>query len=190
MSARGVLDLSFNDLSSETDVATYLADRVKEEEIQNGAPLSPNKTKRRVSERKAVRLGNNNFTNLDVVATSLKGSVDPEVVHWIDLSFNQIEKIGDLLAKTFPNVQLLYLQANRISKLSDLRKLSAFKNLKSLVLFGNPIEESKHYRNMVLWACPQLQILDFCPITRQQRERNEIFKSTFRRRLYPDQDFD
>jgi hypothetical protein len=93
------------------------------------------------------------------------------------------------MAKNFPNLALLYMQANQVSKLTELKKLSHFKKLKSLVLFGNPVEGSKHYRNMILWACPQLQILDFCPITKAQRARNEVWAQVFRRKLYPDEDY-
>ena len=188
MTAKGVLDLSFLDLSEDSHVKSYLTESLKERELSLGTSISPNKLKKERSEIKAVRLGNNQFTSLDNVSSALAlCELDFENIHWLDLSFNQLEKFSIDFAKKFPNLQLLYLQANSFTKLSELKKLAHFKSLKSLVLFGNPVEESKHYRNMILWALPQLQILDFCPLTVQQRERNEVWTQTFRRKLYPDE---
>jgi Leucine-rich repeat (LRR) protein len=191
MTAKGVLDLSFNDLAVEADVNTCLINLAKVEEQKNGGvTISPTKTKRRQTETKAIRLGNNNISDVDMLSGPLSQVCVLENVHWLDLSFNGIEKLTESFAKSFPNLSMLYLQANGVSRLSELKKLSYFKNLKSVVLFGNPIEGSKHYRSMILWACPQLQILDFCPITADQRRRNKIWASTFRRKLYPDEDWD
>jgi len=182
--------LSFNDLAVDSDIQNCIINLAKVEEQQSGVALSPAKTKRRQTETKAIRLGNNNISNVDILGRGLGNACILENVHWLDLSFNSIEKLTENFAKSFPNLSLLYMQANQVTKLTELKKLSYFKNLKSLVLFGNPVEGSKHYRNMILWACPQLQILDFCPITAGQRSRNEIWAQVFRRKLYPDEDFD
>ena len=186
MTAKGVIDLAFCDIQAEADIINSLAEKVKEEEQMNG-PMSPTKTKRRYTELRAVRMGNNNISNVDILAGGLVQAGDRESISWLDLSFNAIEKLTPAFAEAFPNLQLLYLQANQITKLTDLKVLSHFKNLKSLVLFGNPVEGSKHYRNMILWACPHLEILDFCPITKQQRAGNVVWADVFRRKLYPDE---
>jgi len=186
MTAKGVLDMSFCDLSEDNHVINYVEDSLKEREIVTGKIPSKEKLEKEKNEIKAIRLGNNLYDSLDNVSSSMNYAVNLENIHWLDLSFNSIEKLSENFAKKFPNISLLYLQANKISKLTELKKLQHFKNLKSLVLFGNPVEESKHYRNMILWACPNLQILDFCPITEQQRSRNAVWKQTFRRKLYPD----
>jgi len=190
MAAKGVLDMSFNELADKKDIDACIGVMEKAEEHERGgAPLSPMKKKRRMDETKAVRLGNNNISDVNVLVDGLSSVVDPLNIHWLDLSFNNIECLTEAFATSFPNLSLLYLQANQITKLTQLKRLSYFKNLKSLTVFGNPVEQSKHYRNMILWACPQLQILDFCPITAQQRGRNEIWAQVFRRKLYPD-DYD
>jgi hypothetical protein len=190
MSAKGVVDLTFNDLANDADIEKCIADKSIHEEQIKGAPISPAKTQRRHAETKAIRLGNNNIGSLDIVAKGIATAATPVNVEWLDLSFNSIEKITPAFAANFPNLHLLYLQANQIQKLSELKKLQNFKNLKSLTLFGNPVEESKHYRNMVLYALPNLQILDFCPITKEQRSRNEVWATTFRRILNPEIDYD
>lgn len=90
---------------------------------------------------------------------------------WLDLSFNQIGSVNESLVSTFPNVTTLYLHANQITKLSHIKKLSGFTQLKSLTLYGNPVEENKHYKNYILYCFPELQQLDFCVITTSQRQK-------------------
>jgi Leucine-rich repeat (LRR) protein len=90
---------------------------------------------------------------------------------WLDLSFNQIGSVNESLVATFPNVTTLYLHANQITKLSHIKKLSGFTHLKSLTLYGNPVEENKHYKNYILYCFPELQQLDFCVITTSQRQK-------------------
>lgn len=102
---------------------------------------------------------------------SVPSFASPEDVMWLDLSFNQIGRIDESLAATFPNVTTLYLHANQITKLSHIKKLSGLTKLKSLTLYGNPVEENKHYRNYILYCFPELQQLDFCVITSNQRQK-------------------
>ena len=90
---------------------------------------------------------------------------------WIDISFNQITKISKDLAVQCPNLKTLYMQSNQIAKITDLKILSNLTNLTSLTLFGNPVEESKHYRNMIFYSCPGLHQLDFTLITSSQRTK-------------------
>ena len=71
----------------------------------------------------------------------------------------------------FPNLTTLYLHANQITKLSNIKKLAGLTQLKSLTLYGNPLEENKHYRNYILHIFPELQQLDFSVITSGQREK-------------------
>ena len=68
---------------------------------------------------------------------------------WIDLSFNYLTTIDEEILK-FPNLQCLYLQYNFIKDLGEVRKLGRMKNLKSVNLFGNPIEQVPGYRMWVL----------------------------------------
>ena len=58
-------------------------------------------------------------------------------------------------------LQVLNLQANRISDLKQVKKLGELPKLKKLSLFGNPIEEKKHYRSYVITVCPLVGQLGF-----------------------------
>ena len=107
------------------------------------------------------------------------------------------------------------MQANQIQKIMDLKPLTDIKHLKKLVLFGmfsadtclfiydnicnfdndhqlilnpsgNPVEESKHYRNMIFYLCPRLSELDYTPITASQRKKNEVWQLVFRKKLHPE----
>ena len=63
----------------------------------------------------------------------------PENLIWIDLSYNYLVTIDEEILK-FPNLQNLYMNYNYIKDLSQTQKLGKLKNLKSLNLFGNPVE--------------------------------------------------
>ena len=69
-----------------------------------------------------------------------------------------------------PSLQVLNLQANRISDLKQVKKLGELPKLKKLSLFGNPIEEKKHYRSYVITVCPLVGQLDFSVVTNQERD--------------------
>ena len=84
---------------------------------------------------------------------------DLSMIRWIDLSFNNIRVFGDCF-KCLPALQVLNLQANRISDLKQVKKLGELPKLKKLSLFGNPIEEKKHYRSYVITVCPLVGQLD------------------------------
>jgi Leucine-rich repeat (LRR) protein len=73
----------------------------------------------------------------------------PENLIWIDLSYNYLVTIDEEILK-FPNLQNLYLNYNYIKDLSQTQKLGKLKNLKSLNLFGNPVEQVPGYRMWVL----------------------------------------
>lgn len=47
-------------------------------------------------------------------------------------------------------IQVLYLHANSLEKLTDLAPLSRLKNLSKLTLHGNAVENTPHYRSFVL----------------------------------------
>lgn len=75
----------------------------------------------------------------------------PANLTWIDLSYNYLVTIDEEILK-FPNLQNLYLQYNYIKDLGEVRKLQKLKNLKSVNLFGNPIEQVPGYRLWILGA--------------------------------------
>ena len=119
---------------------------------------------------KALRLGNNSISTIRVFE-SISTHFDHTLIQWLDLSFNHLARVDESLVALFPNLTTLYLHANQITKLSNIKKLAGLTQLKSLTLYGNPLEENKHYRNYILHIFPELQQLDFSVITSGQREK-------------------
>lgn len=66
-------------------------------------------------------------------------------LRWLDLSQCKLSSIGEELTR-FPKLQMLYLHANQISKLSEVKKLGKLPALQKLTLHGNPIAELPHYK--------------------------------------------
>lgn len=206
----GVLDLTFCDIETEEQYAKSIQERGsfilpnspgknnKSSTLVTGGALDNNSItssslvevtgkKGKLEEVKAIRLGNNMIKSLKIIVSpSLTSLIDITKLVWIDLSFNQISKIPDNFSEQLPNVTTIYMQANQVSRLSEIKKFSGFKDLKSLTLFGNPIEEHKHYRNMVLHSCSKLAQFDMSPVTSTERKRCEIWANTFRKKLHPE----
>ena len=111
---------------------------------------------------------------------------DLSMIRWIDLSFNSIRVFGDCF-KCMPSLQVLNLQANRIGDLKQVKQLGELPKLKKLSLFGNPIEEKKHYRSYVITVCPLVGQLDFSVVTNQERDTAAGWAFTFRRKLNPEE---
>jgi len=158
----------------------------------SGSPVgSPSRRKKQTTreEVKALRLGNNNISLLSILSTkTLTHRIDTTKVLWIDLSFNNLEKIASDFAETFPSLTTLHLQANKIAKLSQIKKLGSLKHLKSLAMYGNPVEENKHYRNFVLHTCAALTQFDASPVCEYEKKRMKVWEMTFRRKLTPEED--
>jgi hypothetical protein len=96
------------------------------------------------------------------------------LLRWVDLSFNQIEHVPNILA-SYGRLNTLYLHCNRIQSAAQSKLLGRLDNLHALTLHGNPCEESKHYRKVVLSYCTVLRKLDFSTVTKQDREAAHIF---------------
>jgi hypothetical protein len=182
---KGVLDMTFQDISEEDVFTTALEKAIESQVSMPGSPGScpintstpvgreeragsPGRRKKKEA-IKALRISNNRISQVDIICGPMMAALDTSKILWLDLSFNQIKRLG-ALAATFPNVTTIYLHANQISRLSELQKLQEFPHLKSLALFGNPIEEHKHYRNYVLYACPNLTQFDMSPVTKSERQ--------------------
>ena len=169
---KGVLDLTFLDIKDESDLQNSLhSDRVLSIPLATTSP-SNSPTRRRkqaLEEVKAIRLANNEISLLQHIISPISNFIDTTKITWLDLSFNHIERLDLAIFTVFPNVTTLYLQANHISKLSEVKKLEGFPNLKSLAMYGNPIEEHKHYRNYVLLHCKSMVNFDMSPVTKSER---------------------
>ena len=71
---------------------------------------------------------------------------------------------------------MLYFHANNVSKLSEVDKLGSLTNLRSLAIFGNPIESSDGYKQYVISKIPQLKTLDFSTIIKSERVTADVWK--------------
>ncbi|XP_067949013.1 leucine-rich repeat-containing protein 51-like [Watersipora subatra] len=138
-----------------------------------GNPILPKKSspsaKQKLSKSKCFKLNNNclpQVSELKVVAEQLFEDCDN--IAWIDLSFNELTKVDDILLH-FPNLQILYLHGNQFTDMGEIEKLAKISSLKKLSLHGNPIENDKGYKYMVMAMLPQLDTLDFSRITKADR---------------------
>ncbi|KAF3426521.1 hypothetical protein E2986_05893 [Frieseomelitta varia] len=95
---------------------------------------------------------------------------DPSHLSWLDLSFNEIEHIGDDIIK-FPNLKIFYLHGNNISDINDVVKLKKLQTLRSLTLHGNPIENLPYYRGYIVHILPQLTALDFSAVLSADKKK-------------------
>ena len=131
------------------------------------SPSSPTR-KKQPEVIKAIRLGNNSISMFQILYQPLSLGLDVSTILWIDLSFNNLSAVDEEMANALPNLTTLNLHANQISRLKELKKISAFKNLHALTLFGNPVEEHKHYRNFILYNCPTLTQFDLSPVIKSE----------------------
>jgi hypothetical protein len=193
-SVKGVVDLTFLDIKDEALLALNLNDKVQRANftltsISNSTTgagsESPSKTKSQ-PEIKAIRLSNNLITDTAIIVTPIMRCFDTSKILWLDLSFNHITTISASLATQFPNITTLYLQANQISKLTEIKKLGSLTKLKSLALYGNPLEENKHYKNFTLYICQKVTYFDNSTVTKQDRQKIDIFGQTYRKKLHPE----
>ncbi len=94
----------------------------------------------------SIRLNNNNLTNLEGFQEVIEKVMDtPKRLSWIDVSFNKLTTI-DAALTMYPNLSNLYLHANNITELKEIKKLSKCPNLRMVTLHGNPVVEKKYYR--------------------------------------------
>ena len=77
----------------------------------------------------------------------------------LELTFNRIEEGLEMLQST-PNIIMLKLRHNKISKFDSLVPLQLLRNLIHLELFDNPICEEKGYRRTVFQIVEQILSLD------------------------------
>ncbi|CAM9861571.1 unnamed protein product [Lampetra fluviatilis] len=123
----------------------------------------------------ALRLNNNALTNLEGFWETTAALIQqPSALAWIDLSFNQLSDIPQVLCE-LQELRVLYLHGNTVSRLSNVSTLVPLRHLRSLTLHGNPIETENHYRYYVLSALPSLKSLDFSAVTNQDRQTAVIW---------------
>ncbi|XP_070554762.1 leucine-rich repeat-containing protein 51-like [Ptychodera flava] len=131
----------------------------------------------------ALKLNNNmidSWSGFDEVVNKLISN--PDDLNWVDLSFNALSSIDDVILK-YPNIKILHLHGNEIEDLSDVDKLAKMPKLKSVSLHGNPIEQEKRYRTYMLTTLPQIRTLDLCTITKADRETAATMGAMFNVRV-------
>mmetsp|Transcript_24392 Transcript_24392/g.23445 ORF Transcript_24392/g.23445 Transcript_24392/m.23445 type:complete len:132 (-) Transcript_24392:243-638(-) len=122
----GVLDLTFLDIKEEIDLQNALSsDRTHNMATTQTLTSSSGKKSKEVI--KAIRIANNQISNLSILINPFQQLFDTSKIMWLDISFNCIENINPIIFDLFPNVTALYLQSNKITKLSEIRKLENFR---------------------------------------------------------------
>ncbi|XP_028429181.1 leucine-rich repeat-containing protein 51 isoform X2 [Perca flavescens] len=160
------VDLSFKHISS-------LADAWTEEHSSGLRPLKTNSEKKYLS--CSLRLNNNNISDLhDLQKTVSHFLAEPSQIAWLDLSFNKISHIDQVLCE-LRDLRVLYLHGNSIFILSEVDRLGVLPQLHTITLHGNVIETNKAYRNRVISALPRLKTMDFSAVTRQERVMAKIW---------------
>lgn len=146
------------------------------------------------SSSKCLKMNNNNITNLECLVDFARVKFDVwEDIAWIDLSQNEITKLGPELSE-FVNLQILYLHGNQINDISQIDQLVPLTRLRKLTLHGNPIENTKGYRFLVLSKLPHLQSLDFSCVTKADKmttgtfQKMNIWGSKKKKRVEEDDD--
>ncbi|XP_032368061.1 leucine-rich repeat-containing protein 51 isoform X1 [Etheostoma spectabile] len=136
-------------------------------------PLKRNSEKKYLS--CSLRLNNNNISELhDLQKTVSHFLVEPSQLAWLDLSFNKISHIDQVLCE-LRDLRVLYLHGNSIYILSEVDRLGVLPHLHTITLHGNVIETNKAYRNRVISALPRLKTMDFSAVTRQERVMAKIW---------------
>ncbi|XP_008299932.1 leucine-rich repeat-containing protein 51 [Stegastes partitus] len=160
------VDLSFKNISSLTDAWT-------EEPSSGLRPLQRNSEMKYLS--CSLRLNNNIITDLyDLQKTVCHFLAEPSHLAWLDLSFNKITHVDPVLGE-LRALRVLYLHGNNIFIMSEVDRLGVLPHLHSITLHGNAIETNKAYRNRVISVLPQLKMMDFSAVTRQERVLAQIW---------------
>lgn len=84
---------------------------------------------------------------------------DHKNLQWLDLSHNYIQKL-DYDFKEFPWLRTLYLHCNFLYDLNDFTQLSNHKQLKTMMIHGNPLTETPNFRSYLISILPNLKKID------------------------------
>ncbi|OAD60981.1 Leucine-rich repeat-containing protein 51 [Eufriesea mexicana] len=169
------LDLSFKKATTMSELASKRPQAVRTGKI-------PLRTSADRFVTCSLWLSNNLLTSMNgFESLAHKVLDDPTNLSWLDLSFNEIERIGDDIIK-FPNLKIFYLHGNNISNINDIVKLKKLQTLRSLTLQGNPIENLPYYRGYIVHILPQLTALDFSAVL--SAERKKAAPAGFQKMIY------
>jgi len=163
------LDYSFKWLSSVTEI---LDDQPNSGTMKGTETSLAEKAKFELNST-CLRISNNSISTLDGLPEVLDHVMDaPEELSWLDASFNKLTSIEDIITQ-YPKLVVLYLHANCLSNIREVKKLAKLPNLKKLTLHGNPLEEVNQgtYKMQVLAYLPNLRTLDFIAVTKVDRDK-------------------
>ncbi|XP_030247200.1 leucine-rich repeat-containing protein 51 [Sparus aurata] len=160
------VDLSFKQISS-------LAGAWTEEPRTSLRPLKRNSEMKYQS--RSLRLSNNDITELHDLQRPVRHFLaEPSLLAWLDLSFNKISHIDQVLCE-LRELRVLYLHGNSIFILSEVDRLGVLPHLHTITLHGNVIETHNTYRSRVISALPQLKAMDFSAVTSQERVMAKVW---------------
>jgi Leucine-rich repeat (LRR) protein len=97
-------------------------------------------------------------------------------LQWIDLSHNYLEKL-DYNFQGFPQLRTLYLHCNYLADLNDFAALSSHKQLKTLMIHGNPIAAVPNFRSFLISMLPNLKKIDSVLVSKKEVD-NAMFLRT------------
>jgi U2 small nuclear ribonucleoprotein A' len=86
------------------------------------------------------------------------------------LANNRICRISRDLGKYLPKLDTLILTNNKLTKFKDLKPLAFCEGLTHVVLTGNGVCRLEDYRLFVIHRLPNLNMLDFQKVKKQERE--------------------
>lgn len=75
----------------------------------------------------------------------------------------------------FEGLKTIYLHGNKIYDLTEVEKFKRLKNLTSLTLHGNPVENLVGFRHYVLSKLPNLKHLNFSGISKADRATANVW---------------
>lgn len=86
------------------------------------------------------------------------------------LNNNRIIRIAEGLEHNIPFLEELILTNNQLTELGDIDPLASLPNLTILSLLRNPITKIRHYRHYCIFKFPKLRLLDFQKVKESERE--------------------
>lgn len=145
----------------------------------------------------AVKLSNNKIKSIrDLPPFLNKRLLFDAIVNLksLDLSFNKLTSLKEMkVLKIYPNLKILYLHGNQLSKIDDVRYIP--KSVVNLTIHGNPLDSYVNYRFHALAVLENLKVLDFSTVTKKEKESAVTYSSIYmknfikKRNISDDDDF-
>ena len=92
----------------------------------------------------------------------------------LDVSYNQIQRVPTYLPKKLTALRELYLAGNKLVSLPDVIKLRSLTGLIHFSVEDNPLSKLPHYRGMIVYGMPTLELLDGDPISKEEKAESGV----------------